>query len=265
MERIFYDLVANFNVFGNVSHQMLSRLYMDYLRMESEALFLSFIPKEEREKQLKSWYRGILAQVKIFFSHSSLLMEIPTKVNYATKSFTHEFLAQLRQRAAQTSRHDDRHDKTVSKKESHAQRLLQTVAMSDTPRTFVMSMGGMGSGGGMQFHINNKVFDINRIDETVPSGATEIWEISNTSQIAHPFHAHAIQWQILDRGTIGSTLVSASGIDLVWKDTVLVQPNETVRFIGKFDPTINYGKYMYHCHILEHEDNGMMGTFEVLH
>ncbi|PCI60802.1 MAG: hypothetical protein COB35_08135 [Gammaproteobacteria bacterium] len=138
-----------------------------------------------------------------------------------------------------------------------------TAAMSDTTRTFVMSMSGMG-GGGMQFLINNKVFDINRIDETVPSGATEIWEISNTSQIAHPFHAHAIQWQILDRGTSGSTLTPASGIDLGWKDTVLVQPNETVRFIGKFDPVINSGKYMYHCHILEHEDNGMMGTFEVL-
>jgi len=136
-----------------------------------------------------------------------------------------------------------------------------TAAMADTSRTFVMSMSG---GGGMQFLINNKVFDINRIDETVASGATEIWEISNTSQIAHPFHAHAIQWQILDRGTTGGTLTPSSGIDLGWKDTVLVQPNETVRFIGKFDPVINSGKYMYHCHILEHEDNGMMGVFEVL-
>jgi len=135
-----------------------------------------------------------------------------------------------------------------------------TAAMADTTRTFVMSMGG----GGMQFLINNKVFDINRIDETVPSGATEIWEISNTSQIAHPFHAHAIQWQVLDRGTTGGALTPSSGVDLGWKDTVLVQPNETVRFIGKFDPVINSGKYMYHCHILEHEDNGMMGTFEVL-
>lgn len=140
-----------------------------------------------------------------------------------------------------------------------------TAVMADTTRTFVMSMSGMGNGGTMQFLINDKVFDISRIDETIAAGATEIWEISNTSQIAHPFHAHAIQWQILDRGTTGNTLVAASGVDLGWKDTVLVQPNETVRFIGKFDPTINFGKYMYHCHILEHEDNGMMGTFEVLH
>ncbi|PCI72977.1 MAG: hypothetical protein COB38_02180 [Gammaproteobacteria bacterium] len=138
-----------------------------------------------------------------------------------------------------------------------------TEAMSETTRTFVMSMSGMG-GGGMQFLINDKLFDIDRIDEVVPSGATEIWEISNTSNIAHPFHAHAIQWQILDRGASGGTLTPSKGIDLGWKDTVLVEPDETVRFIGRFDPVINIGKYMYHCHILEHEDNGMMGTFNVI-
>ncbi len=129
-------------------------------------------------------------------------------------------------------------------------------------REFVMSMG-MGNmsgnmGGGMSFLINGKSFAMNRVDEQVDAGATEIWAISNTSPMAHPFHAHAIQWQILDRnGT------PASGVDLGWKDTVLVQPGETVRIIGSFDPVINTGKYMYHCHILEHEDAGMMGTFEV--
>ncbi len=137
-----------------------------------------------------------------------------------------------------------------------------TAAEATKSREFVMSMGmgdmsgGMGSG--MQFLINGKSFDMNRVDEEVAAGDTEIWAIRNTSPMAHPFHAHAIQWQILDRnGT------PASGVDLGWKDTVLVQPGETVRFIGHFDPVINSGKYMYHCHILEHEDAGMMGTFEV--
>jgi FtsP/CotA-like multicopper oxidase with cupredoxin domain len=140
-----------------------------------------------------------------------------------------------------------------------------TSSLADTSRRFIMSMEmGGGFNGGMRFTINGKLFDINRIDETIASGATEIWEISNNSQIAHPFHAHAIQWQILDKGPLGGTLIPATGVDLGWKDTVLVQPDETVRIIGKFDPTINVGKYMYHCHILEHEDNGMMGTFEVL-
>jgi len=110
----------------------------------------------------------------------------------------------------------------------------------------------------MQFQINGKTFDMNRVDELVASGATEVWEISNTSTMAHPFHAHAIQWQVLDRNGI-----PAGGVDLGWKDTVLVAPNETVRIIGRFDPVVNVGRYMYHCHILEHEEAGMMGIFEV--
>ena len=125
-------------------------------------------------------------------------------------------------------------------------------------RNFVMSMGGMGPGG-MQFLINGKTFDMNRVDEIVTRGTTEIWTISNTSMMAHPFHAHAIQWQVLDRNNLPPT-----GTDLGWKDTVLVQPGETVRFIGRFDPIVNVGKYMYHCHILEHEAAGMMGIFEIL-
>jgi FtsP/CotA-like multicopper oxidase with cupredoxin domain len=126
-------------------------------------------------------------------------------------------------------------------------------------RNFVMSMAmGPGMGGGMRFLINGKTFDMNRVDETVAAGTTEIWNISNTSGMAHPFHAHAIQWQILDRNG-----VQATGSDLGWKDTVLVQPNENVRFIGHFDPVVNTGQYMYHCHILEHEEAGMMGVFEV--
>lgn len=129
-------------------------------------------------------------------------------------------------------------------------------------------MGDMGSGmgsngagmGGMTFVINGKSFDMNRIDELIKlsEGKTEIWSIQNMSPMAHPFHAHAIQWQILDRNG-----KPASGADLGWKDTVLVQPGETVRFIGRFDPEINRGNYMYHCHILEHEDAGMMGFFRI--
>ncbi len=144
-----------------------------------------------------------------------------------------------------------------------------TAADADKTRRFVMSMdmggmngGGMGQGGmaNMRFVINGKSFDMNRIDEIIKlsEGNTEIWSIENMSPMAHPFHAHAIQWQILDRNG-----KPASGVDLGWKDTVLVQPGETVRFIGRFDPAVNRGDYMYHCHILEHEDAGMMGFFRI--
>jgi len=130
--------------------------------------------------------------------------------------------------------------------------------MGNQTGTATGTQGGTGNGGGMSFTINGKSFDMARIDEYVQANATEIWEIRNMSPMAHPFHAHAIQWQILDRNG-----VAASGADLGWKDTVLVQPGQTVRFIGKFEP-VNVGNYMYHCHILEHEDAGMMGMFKVL-
>jgi len=132
-----------------------------------------------------------------------------------------------------------------------------------------MDMGNGGNMGSMNntamnmnFVINGKAFDMNRIDEVVDlstlASNTEIWSIQNLSPMAHPFHVHAIQWQILDRNGIAAT-----GIDLGWKDTVLVQSGETVNFIGRFDPVVNKGNYMYHCHILEHEDAGMMGFFRI--
>jgi FtsP/CotA-like multicopper oxidase with cupredoxin domain len=131
-----------------------------------------------------------------------------------------------------------------------------------SPRQFVMTMArndGNSTGGmNMSFVINNKTFDMNRVDEFVPAGATEIWEVRNASMMAHPFHAHAVQYQILERNG-----VAATGTDLGWKDTFLVQPGGSVKIIAKFDPVLSVGDYMYHCHILEHEDAGMMGYFRV--
>ncbi|SFV67807.1 Multicopper oxidase [hydrothermal vent metagenome] len=124
-------------------------------------------------------------------------------------------------------------------------------------RQFNMTMNMNGSMGVMSFVINGKAFDANRVDEFVGANSTEIWNITNNSPMAHPFHAHAIQWQILSRNG-----VKASGTDLGWKDTFLVKANESVKIIGKFEP-VNQGDYMYHCHILEHEDAGMMGYFRV--
>lgn len=139
-----------------------------------------------------------------------------------------------------------------------ATRIDPTTAVNqDASRKFVMTMN-MGESGGMTFVINGKSFDMNRVDEFITAGTTEIWEITNRSPMAHPFHAHAVQYQILERdGQL------ATGTDLGWKDTFLVQPGKSVKIIAKFDPVINVGDYMYHCHILEHEDAGMMGYFRV--
>ena len=121
-------------------------------------------------------------------------------------------------------------------------------------RSFIMSWSHTAG----VFLINGLQYAEDRVDELVEAGATEIWEIVNVSPVPHPFHAHAIQWQVLDRN--GNP---PSGAEQGWKDTVLVNPGESVRIIGRFEP-VNFGKYVYHCHILEHEDAGMMGVFEVL-
>lgn len=105
--------------------------------------------------------------------------------------------------------------------------------------------------------INAKLFDMGRVDETVKTGAWEIWSVTNyAGDIAHPWHVHGIQFRVLDRST-GPLTPNDQG----WKDTVRIAPGETVRMLMHFDK--QDGLYMYHCHILEHEDMGMMGQSEV--
>lgn len=102
LERIYYDLVVNFDVFGSVSHQILTRMYMDYLRMESEGLFLSFLPIADREPILKRWYRGALAQAKVFYGHSKLLIDTPAAIRYAGHDVKSELVEMIRDRSSFT-------------------------------------------------------------------------------------------------------------------------------------------------------------------
>lgn len=107
--------------------------------------------------------------------------------------------------------------------------------------------------------INGKKMDMKRIDEVVPLGETEIWRIKNPAMMPHPFHIHGCSFKILSRNGKKAYL-NETGL----KDTVLVYGNETVEIAVKFEheSTKEY-PYMYHCHILEHEDAGMMGQFIV--
>ena len=127
-------------------------------------------------------------------------------------------------------------------------------------RRFVLDMGmGMRMMRGGGFTINGKSMDMQRIDETVRVDTTEIWQVENASMMAHPFHIHDVQFRILDRNGRAPD-AAEQGL----KDTVVVYPGETVRLLLRFedytDPDL---PYMYHCHILEHEDAGMMGQFTV--
>ena len=114
-----------------------------------------------------------------------------------------------------------------------------------------MMGGGMGSTGGMT--INGRPFEMDRIDEQVALGDTEIWEISG-EMMSHPFHIHGVQFEVLSRNG-GKPMARDAGM----RDTVLVR--EPVELLVRFTQPAVKTPFMYHCHILEHEDNGMMGQF----
>ena len=82
LERIHYLLVAEFDVYGNIGHQLLSRLYMDFLRMEGEFTFLSLLPQDERKKLIDYWYRDAGLDVKLHLSLWEKHITLPTSITY---------------------------------------------------------------------------------------------------------------------------------------------------------------------------------------
>lgn len=131
---------------------------------------------------------------------------------------------------------------------------------SSVTRIITLSTSGMGMGNlSGPFLINGQSFSIDRIDFSAKLGATEIWQISNQTAIAHPFHIHGLQFFIND---IGGVVPDRSRQGR--KDVVLVPAMQSVRLIMKFDDFSDQEiPYMFHCHMLSHEDDGMMGQFLV--
>jgi blue copper oxidase len=143
---------------------------------------------------------------------------------------------------------------------------IKNLNPSDSKRKRIFNLEGMG----FNVSINGKQMDMDRIDEYVKYGDTETWILTSASggmmgmgmrgggmmgNVTHNFHAHGIHFLILDRN--GSP---PKAYEQGWKDTILLPQGEEVRVIAKF---LFKGIFMYHCHILEHEDNGMMGQFKV--
>ncbi len=112
----------------------------------------------------------------------------------------------------------------------------------------------MNDGMQMRHRINGKLFDSSRIDETVAANTNEIWVFDNSNgDEPHPMHLHGVFFQVMQRTGGRGRLIASEG---AWKDTVLVMPGETVSVIVPFEN--NTGKFVFHCHNLEHEDDGMM-------
>lgn len=109
------------------------------------------------------------------------------------------------------------------------------------------------------FYFNDSTFNMMRIDYEIPLNNIEIWKLVNETMVAHPFHIHDVQFYLFDRS--GTTPPAE---ELGRKDVVLVPPGDSVMFITKFEDFADtIIPFMYHCHILMHEDDGMMGQFIV--
>ncbi len=106
------------------------------------------------------------------------------------------------------------------------------------------------------FFINHKTFDPARVDVKVPLGSIEDWTIRNASEELHVFHIHQLAFQVL---SVNGVLVPFQGV----QDTIDVPIHGEVRIRLAFTDPIIVGRFMFHCHILEHEDKGMMAMIEV--
>jgi spore coat protein A, manganese oxidase len=112
-----------------------------------------------------------------------------------------------------------------------------------------------GGGWGGMSTINFKVFDPERIDARARLGSTEVWDFHSDQE--HPIHLHLLHFKVISRN--GGR---PAPWDVGWKDTVLMRAGDDVRIAARFS---GYrGKYVFHCHNLEHEDMMMMANFEVV-
>jgi FtsP/CotA-like multicopper oxidase with cupredoxin domain len=140
------------------------------------------------------------------------------------------------------------------------------------PRVFTLEMGR-----GMSWTINRRQFEMTGVarDEKVRLGDIEMWEFYNRGSAGmgmgmmsqpHPMHVHGLQFKVVERQLVQGEerayqTLKDGFVDEGWHDTVLVMPGERVRILMQFKDFS--GLYLYHCHILEHEDMGMMRNYQV--
>lgn len=123
-------------------------------------------------------------------------------------------------------------------------------------RNFDISNSGMMM---MQHTINGKAFNASRIDAAPAANTNEIWVFDNSKgSDPHPMHIHGVKFQVLYRAGGRAALAPH---ETGWKDTILVLPKEKVRVIVPFGTAT--GKFVFHCHNLEHEDDGMMAQYQL--
>lgn len=123
--------------------------------------------------------------------------------------------------------------------------------------------GGGGVPSVIGDHSSSSPYQENVVNERIKLNATEIWELESGDGQYHPFHLHDVGFFILDRKKGSNAAVSPSPGEQGLKDVVLINPGEIVRIITKFTDFTSDVPFVYHCHILPHEDTGMMHQFTV--
>ena len=132
-------------------------------------------------------------------------------------------------------------------------RKIEPLAQQDAPVTRKIKFSvGPSFKNGMNFLVNN---DIHVDDKAVKAGELQVWEISNTSLMDHPFHLHGDFFQVIEENGKAPEYRA-------WKDTYNLTPRSKIKIAWM--PDNRTGMWMYHCHILEHHEAGMMANFEVI-
>ena len=148
-------------------------------------------------------------------------------------------------------------------------------ASATMTRTITLDEALNGRGDSMLMVLNRKRW-MEPVTERPRLNSTEIWEFVNLTEDTHPIHLHLVRFQVLDRRTFDvfayqnekglrylAAAMKPEANEMGWKDTVQCPPGMITRIITKFEGYT--GKYLYHCHILEHESNDMMRPFEVVY
>jgi spore coat protein A len=140
-------------------------------------------------------------------------------------------------------------------------------------RDFVLAEGMDREGRALGLQINGKGYD-DPVTEFVKLGSIERWRFINNTEDAHPMHLHLVQFQILERQGFNPVAFRNGTLELVgtrrtpaaneagWKDTAVVNPREVLTIVARFEGYT--GRYVFHCHMLEHEDHDMMRPYEVV-
>ncbi|GGI47209.1 FtsP/CotA-like multicopper oxidase with cupredoxin domain [Agromyces flavus] len=129
---------------------------------------------------------------------------------------------------------------------------LPPVGTEDVVETRTFTLDG--------FQIDGRQMQLDRIDHSTTVGTTERWRVENASAMPHSFHVHDVQFRIasIDGAAPPPELAG-------WKDTIFVRPETEYELILRFEDYADPDTpYMYHCHLLWHEDQGMMGQFAVV-